>query len=100
MISLLIHGFLSVNARLLIAFGTAFYAITIITAVFDHNQFVNTQVRAFCVIALFAVDAFDYFVRHLTNFFAEPTFRQKPQIWSETVFSIYLNIENTVADGW
>ena len=27
-ISLLIHGFLSVNARLLIAFGTAFYAIT------------------------------------------------------------------------
>ena len=26
-ISLLIHGFLSVNARLLIAFGTAFYAI-------------------------------------------------------------------------
>ena len=28
MISLLIHGFLSVNARLLIAFGTAFYAIT------------------------------------------------------------------------
>ena len=27
MISLLIHGFLSVNARLLIAFGTAFYAI-------------------------------------------------------------------------
>ena len=29
-ISLLIHGFLSVNARLLIAFGTAFYAITAI----------------------------------------------------------------------
>ena len=28
-ISLLIHGFLSVNARLLIAFGTAFYAITV-----------------------------------------------------------------------
>ena len=28
-ISLLIHGFLSVNARLLIAFGTAFYAITL-----------------------------------------------------------------------
>ena len=27
-ISLLIHGFLPVNARLLIAFGTAFYAIT------------------------------------------------------------------------
>ena len=27
MISLLIHGFLPVNARLLIAFGTAFYAI-------------------------------------------------------------------------
>ena len=26
-ISLLIHGFLAVNARLLIAFGTAFYAI-------------------------------------------------------------------------
>ena len=26
-ISLLIHGFLSVNARLFIAFGTAFYAI-------------------------------------------------------------------------
>ena len=26
-ISLLIHGFLPVNARLLIAFGTAFYAI-------------------------------------------------------------------------
>ena len=26
-ISLLIHGFLSVNARLLIAFGTALYAI-------------------------------------------------------------------------
>ena len=30
-ISLLIHGFLSVNARLLIAFGTAFYAITCIS---------------------------------------------------------------------
>ena len=29
-ISLLIHGFLPVNARLLIAFGTAFYAITFI----------------------------------------------------------------------
>ena len=29
-ISLLIHGFLSVNARLLIAFGTAFYAIILI----------------------------------------------------------------------
>ena len=29
-ISLLIHGFLPVNARLLIAFGTAFYAITLI----------------------------------------------------------------------
>ena len=29
-ISLLIHGFLSVNARLLIAFGTAFYAIIIV----------------------------------------------------------------------
>ena len=29
-ISLLIHGFLSVNARLLMAFGTAFYAITVI----------------------------------------------------------------------
>ena len=31
-ISLLIHGFLSVNARLLIAFGTAFYAIRNINA--------------------------------------------------------------------
>ena len=30
-ISLLIHGFLSVNARLLVAFGTAFYAIIWIT---------------------------------------------------------------------
>ena len=31
-ISLLIHGFLSVNARLLIAFGTAFYAIILVKA--------------------------------------------------------------------
>ena len=29
-ISLLIHGFLPVNARLLIAFGTAFYAINML----------------------------------------------------------------------
>ena len=29
-ISLLIHGFLPVNARLFIAFSTAFYAITLI----------------------------------------------------------------------
>ena len=43
MISLLIQGFLSVNARLLIAFGTAFYAIMLVDAelwirgVFDDN---------------------------------------------------------------
>ena len=38
MISLLIHGFLSVNARLLIAFGTAFYAIIIFNIIGKKND--------------------------------------------------------------
>ena len=37
-ISLLIHGFLSVNARLLIAFGTAFYAIITVVVVVVYNN--------------------------------------------------------------
>ena len=36
-ISLLIHGFLSVNALLLIAFGTAFYAIIMVIASAGRN---------------------------------------------------------------
>ena len=60
-ISLLIHGFLSVNARLLIAFGTAFYAITsyhkyrMITRVITlWRVFVTsltTSVSTMCVVA-------------------------------------------------
>ena len=38
MISFLIHGFLSVNARLLIAFGTTFYAIMIIIISFTFTS--------------------------------------------------------------
>ena len=45
MISLLIHGFLPVNARLLIAFGTAFYAIT----VFKSYQDVGLKIIKCCV---------------------------------------------------
>ena len=35
-ISLLMHGFLPVNARLLIAFGTAFYAIMVLGRIMEH----------------------------------------------------------------
>lgn len=39
-------------------------AIPITTAIFNRNQLVNIQVRAFCVKAFFAVHAFIHFVRH------------------------------------
>ena len=47
MISLLIHGFLPVNARLLIAFGTAFYAINI-----DKFSFFKTKINLECNFSL------------------------------------------------
>ena len=42
-ISLLIHGFLPVNARLLIAFGTAFYAIIYIKTAQSHKHAIFAQ---------------------------------------------------------
>ena len=40
---LLIHGFLPVNAGLLIAFGTAFYAIKNINSLFSQSTDVDSQ---------------------------------------------------------
>ena len=55
MISLLIHGFLSVNARLLIAFGTAFYAIIIDSFLFFCSGASLSLSKQHCLSYLFGV---------------------------------------------
>ena len=72
MISLLIHGFSPVNARLLIAFGTAFYAITLNIdqsstlqySRFSYNESTLKEGWSFNLISTTA-DTGTRFVRHM-----------------------------------
>ena len=45
--SLLMHGFSLVNARLLMAFGTAFYAITLASLITDADEDANEHANAY-----------------------------------------------------
>ena len=47
---MLIHGFWLVNARLLMAFGTAFYAIIILNFVYHYMKFEENPFYTFGVL--------------------------------------------------